>query len=260
MNKVIEIKRLRNNTYLVVVSHDQKESTHVLTEEAIIKYNLLEPKEISDKEYDKLKAFNEESLLYQKALTFIDYQMRSVSETKKHLRKTVQDEEVIQKVINKLKQQGYLNDNHYVSEYINEKMNFDNMGPKLIKEKLIQKGVHYDVIDAHLVKYETDLQFDKVKNIIDNETKYPIKKPFKKAYMSIKTKLVNKGFSLDVIESSMISYSDIIRESCLEVELLEREIVKLKNEYDVTNYQEKDKVVKKLMQKGFDYELIKKHL
>jgi len=260
VNNVKDIKKLRNNTYLITVVRSGKEYTHILTEDTIITFQLFEPKELSDEEYNKIVKQNDDSVLYQKALHFIDYQMRSISETKKHLRQSTKDEKQIDTIIQKLKKQGYLNDNHFVKEYITEKINFDTMGPLLIKEKLIQKGIHYDIIDAHLIEYVKDLQFDKIRSIIDNETKYPIKKPFKKAYLAIKTKLVNRGFALDVIESAMLNFLDIIRESCLEEELLVKEIDQYQKEFDFDQYLERDKVIKKLIQKGFDYELIKKHM
>ena len=260
MTKIIDIKKLRNNTYLVTFNVNSVTKTHVLTEDTIIKFNILKSKDIEDKEYKKIISINEDDVLYQKALHFINYQMRTISETKKHLHKNTKDETVINRIIKKLKDQQFLNDSNYVKEYVTQKIEFDLVGPKYIKDKLIQKGIHYDLITENLITFHDELQFGKIEEIIKKETKYPIKKPFKKAYISLKGKLVNKGFSLNIIESQLTSFRDIIKESCLEDELITKELDMLLKKFDKTDFKEKDKIIQKLLQKGFDYNTIKKYV
>lgn len=260
MNNIKDIKKLRNNTYIITITKNNKDNTHIISEDTIIKYDLLKPRKLTNEEYNKIIKDNEYSLLLGKALHFIDYQMRSISETKKHLRKSTKDEKLIDKIIKELKDLKYLNDNNFVKEFVNEKINFDSIGPKSIKEKLIGKGIHFDLIDDHLIKYTDNIQYSKIEDIIKKETKYPIKKPYNKAVISIKTKLANKGFSLNIIDSSIQSYGYLIKEACLEENILEKELSKLLKDYDINNYEQKQKLISKLLQKGFDYNLIKKHI
>ena len=125
---------------------------------------------------------------------------------------------------------------------------------------VILKGIHFDLIDQHLVKYTEKYQVGKINQIIKNETKYKIKKPYKKAYLSLKRKLVSKGFSLRIIESSLLSNIDEIKAMIDEEPLLARELDKLVKKFDLSKYEDKSKVIKALLSKGFDYELIKKHV
>jgi len=184
--------------------------------------------------------------------------MRTISEVKKHLRKSTPEKKIIEKIIIKLKQQGFLDDYRYANEYITQKLEFDILGPRAIKQKLITKGIHYDLIDTELIRYTDEIQYNKVYELIQKETKHPIKKPYIKAVDSIKRKCVNKGFSLAIIDSSIQSYRDVIQEACDEDGLLEVEFHKLKKGVDLSDYSEKDKLIKKLMQKGFSYQNIKK--
>ena len=89
MNKVTELKKLKNNTYLLTITVKNKTKTHVVSEETIIAFNLLSSSELSDSEYKKMVGQNDDFLLYEKAVHFIDYQMRSISEVKKHLKKSM---------------------------------------------------------------------------------------------------------------------------------------------------------------------------
>ncbi len=255
-----EISKTKKNRYLLKVRNLDELETYLVYENMIIKYSFLSPRELSNNEYRIIKEDKTTDQLYEKALKYIDYKMRTISEVKKHLGKDIKDTDVINKIINRLKTNGYLNDDFYTKTYMNEKIDYDLVGPRYIREKLILKGIHYDIIAANLVNYKEENQFDKIFELIKKETKYKIKKPYKKAYMSLKQKLVNKGFSLGVIESSLLSNIDLIKGCIDEDSLVLREIDKLKKKYDFNNYLEKSKATKSLLSKGYNYETIKEHL
>ncbi len=257
MINLIEITKSKGNRYKLIINNNSVEEKHIVSENIIIKYNLLSPRELSQFEYKTIIKVKIEDVLFEKALVFIDFKMRTISEVKKRLRKEVADEELINKVIKKLKDKKFLNDDFYVETYLNEKIEYDLVGPRQIKEKLISKGIHFDLIDQHLIKYEEKYQYDKINTIIKNEIKYKIKKPYKKAYLSLKQKLVNKGFSLNIIESSLLSNKEEIQEMIDELPLLKKELTKLLKKYDINKYEDKNKVIKSLLSKGFDYQLIK---
>ena len=69
--------------------------------------------------------------------------------------------------------------------------------------------------------------------------------------------LINKGFSLHIIEAQLLSNKEMIEDAVDDDGLLQREFQKLCKRYDISNWDEKDKVVKSLMQKGYHYKLIK---
>ncbi len=255
-----EISKTKGNRYLLSVRNKKELETYLVYENTIVKYCLLSPRELSDEEYNVIKKDKTTDKLYEKALKFIEYKMRTISEVKKHIGKEVEDIEMIEKIVSKLKSKGYLNDDFYTKTYMNEKIDYDLVGPRYIREKLILKGINYDIIDSNIINYKEESQFDKVFELIKKETKYKIKKPYKKAYMSLKQKLVNKGFSLGVIESSLLSNIDLIKECIDEDSLILREVDILKKKYDFSDYQEKSKATKSLLSKGYNYETIKKHL
>ncbi len=255
-----EIIKTKGNRYLLKVRNKEEIETYLIYENTIIKYSFLSPRELSLREYEIIKSDKTTDQLYEKALKYIDYKMRSISEVKKHLGKDIKDSSVINKIIDKLKSNGYLNDDFYAKTYINEKIDFDLVGPRYIREKLILKGIHYDIIYANLINYKEEKQFEKVFELIKKETKYNIKKPYKKAYISLKQKLVNKGFNLGVIESSLLSNIDLIKECIDEDSLILKELINLKKKYDFTNYLDRNKVIRALLSKGYDYETIKEHV
>ncbi len=257
MIKINSIKKAKNHTYFLTVTVGEDETFHVVTEDTILRYNLLKPQEITKQMYQELILNAEQDVLYQKAITYIDYQMRTIGEVKKHLSKTAKQSNTIQKVIDKLVNQGYLSDLEYAKQYIHEKMEFDLVGPRYIREKLIQKGIHFDLINRFLQFYDDDLQIKKIEQIIIKETRYPISKTLQKAILSIKQKLLTNGFDLELVTQTVQEHMSLIKEQIDETKLLEKEIYKITKNIDELSYEDKDKLIKKLLQKGYSYTVIK---
>ena len=136
MIKLVEIVKTKGNRYSLIINNNDKEEKHIVSENIIIKYNLLTPRQLSTSEYETINRVKIEDILIEKALVFIDFKMRTISEVKKRLKKEVADEELINKIIKILKEKKYLNDNFYIESYVNEKLEYDFVGPRYIKEKL----------------------------------------------------------------------------------------------------------------------------
>ena len=221
MIKIGDIKKQKSDRYKIEVTVNDEVVKHIITENTIIKHNLLTKNTLTKEEYNRIIKDNEYELLYLKAIHFISYQMRTISEVKKNLRKDTLNETLINKIITELKRHKYVDDLYYVTQYVKEKREFDLVGPRNIKEKLVKKGIHFDLIDEALR---------------------------------------TKGFSFNIIESALLSSKDLIEEMIDENALIMAEINKLKGKYDLNKYEEKNKLIKKLMLKGYHYEIIKSHL
>jgi len=260
MIKVLEIIAIKNNKYQIIISQNEEEESIVVPESVLIRMNIFSPRVISENEYQQITKVLDEDLLLEKAYHFIDYKMRTISEVKKHLQKSTNDEEVIQRIILKLKKDQYLNDDFYVKTYLSEKIDFDLVGPAYIKQKLILKGIHFDLIEQNMAVFTDEMQYEKLFELIKKETKYPIKSPFKKAYTSLKTKLIKKGFSISIVDSAMLSNIDLIKSVIDEKQLIEKELKAMKKHHSLETWVEKDQAIKKLFNKGYDYEIIKKLL
>ena len=80
---------------------------------------------------------------YQMALRFISKRMKTEAELRKRLN-TRFAEQVTRQVIERLKDEGYLDDALYVDCYIRDRMKFNPMGRYRIKMELEQKGINKD--------------------------------------------------------------------------------------------------------------------
>ena len=257
MSKINGIKKLRNDSYVIEIEEKGIKIPHIITENTIVKFNLLSKQTLTKEEYKRIIKDNEYELLYLKAINYISYQMRTISEVKKHLEKDTQNSSLINKIVVELKSNKYLNDKLYAKEYVTQRIEFDLVGPRYIKEKLVKKGIHFDLIHEELLQYKEEIQFDKIYQLLTKELRFKQKKPYQKTYLSFKQKLVTKGFDINIIESSLLSRKDDIISMIDEEALLLKDYLKIKNKYDLSKYEEKNKLIKKLLTKGHSYDLIK---
>src|SRR5437764_7226352 len=93
-----------------------------------------------------------EDELYQYAVGALSRRMRSVAELKRLLRQRVETETelgqtLVELVIRKLKDQGYLNDSQYAAAYSSFRRDNEKFGRRRVITDLRAKGVHGDVIE-----------------------------------------------------------------------------------------------------------------
>src|ERR1700759_2014464 len=98
----------------------------------------------------KKSAPLDESALYDYAVKALGRRMRTVAELKRLMRSRVESgdtgEAKIDGVIARLKSQRYLNDTSYASNYARLRQENQGFGKRRVRQDLVQKGVHADVI------------------------------------------------------------------------------------------------------------------
>ncbi len=98
------------------------------------------------------KAYTEEEL-YEYAVGALARRMRTVAELKRLLRQRVEAETdfgqtLVELIIRRLKDQGYLNDAQYAAAYSSFRRDNEKFGRMRVVTDLKAKGVHGDVIDT----------------------------------------------------------------------------------------------------------------
>jgi regulatory protein len=92
----------------------------------------------------------DEAALYEYAIGALGRRMRTVAELKRLMRNRVEEgeggEAKISAVIARLKEQRYLNDTSFATEYARLRQENSSFGKRRVRQDLVQKGVHADVI------------------------------------------------------------------------------------------------------------------
>src|SRR5262250_557734 len=100
----------------------------------------------------KKKVYTEEEL-YEYAIGALARRMRSIAELKRLLRQKVEadtefGQTLVELIIRRLKDQGYLNDAKYAAAYSSFRRDNEKFGRMRVITDLKAKGVHGDVIDS----------------------------------------------------------------------------------------------------------------
>ena len=109
-------------------------------------------------EFDKLKT---------KVLKYILFKKRTEQEVRQKFIKDSGD--LLEDVIEELKQLNYINDNEYIKKAVKEFQNLKNMSIKEIEYKLMTKGIKKDIINNYIYDNKDDLityEIKSAKNIL----------------------------------------------------------------------------------------------
>jgi len=92
-----------------------------------------------------------------KVFKYIMFKKRTESEIRNKFRAQIQ-EEMLEDIIEYLKEAGYINDYSFIEKQINEYMNLKNMSIQEIKYKLMTKGLDRKLIEKYVDEHREELQ------------------------------------------------------------------------------------------------------
>jgi regulatory protein len=118
-----------------------------LDNSVILKEKLKVGQTLTDQEVKLLAGADSFQQCLDAALVFLGYRPRSEAETRLRLQKHGYSEEVIEKVIEKLKQMELVNDAVFARYWQENRTDFKPRGQRLIKSELRRKGVDSETIN-----------------------------------------------------------------------------------------------------------------
>lgn len=140
----------------------------------------------SSEEFDKEKT---------RVLKYIMFKKRTEQEIKTKFSKTI-DENMLEDIMEYLKEAGYINDEDYIDRAINEFIALKSLSLKEVKYKLITKGLSRNLIEDYMYNHSDELDEYEVKSA----TKIAIKKSSSMNVDEIKQFLFKKGYRQESIE------------------------------------------------------------
>lgn len=240
---VLSVKKLKTK-YKV----ETTENKYSFSEDTIIKYSIFKGKSFNNKELELILEEENKNSLLNKTINYLSYQARSIGEVKKYLLDKECSPNLANEIIDKLISLGYLNDESLTNSLLDYVIR-SKKGPKFLEEKLLTKGISEDLIKEVLDKYTEELEEEVLVELLDKITFKYKSYPVKKQKLLLYQKLLRDGFSSEVV-NRLINKLKFIDESN---DVLIKEIKKLLNKYDEIDYQVRNKIISKLMNKGYEY-------
>ena len=164
--KIVKYVKSGKNKYRVYFDNGKN---LVLYEDVILKFDLLLKGEVKD--LSSVISYNNKYELYDKVLGYINKKLRSEVEIKKYLDKYDVDDREKEEIINKLKEDGFLNNELYIKSFIHDRIYLSLDGPIKIKQELIKLGFSEEVIDEELECFDKELIKEKINKYINKQLK-----------------------------------------------------------------------------------------
>lgn len=246
--KVIKYKKMANNRYKVYLENNHE---LLLYEDVILKYDLLIRKDIDEKLIIEMDKYNQEVDVYYVALNSIKNRFRSVYELRGILLKKEYPIDLVDKAIDKLISQGYLNDRSFCKSFINNQMITTNNGPFKIIRELNEKKIDSDIIDEEILVFSEEEQISKIKKIIDKGIKTNHSRGGVVLKQKIYNDLKNLGYDVSLINKIISEYS-----FTNDIDIAKKEYEKLYKKYSrkYSGEELKKKLREKMYLKGLFYE------
>ena len=112
--------------------------------------------ELSTEKIAELKIEDELEFAYQRAIRYIGYRMRSVSEVQHKLKQQDIDTVVIENVIERLQKSGLLNDLSFAQMWIENRSEFRPRSHRMLAVELKKKGIQSDIISQIIEETTSD--------------------------------------------------------------------------------------------------------
>ena len=142
----------------------------------------------SSLDFDRLKEFDKQKT---KVFKYITYKKRTEQEVRKKFKGQIEDE-MLDEIIEYLKEAKYLDDYDFIERQVREYMNLKTLSIKEIKYKLLSKGLDRKLIEKYIENNNEELN--------EYEQKCVEKIRAKKKELSedeIKQYLYRKGYKID---------------------------------------------------------------
>ena len=248
LTKIVKYKKGSKGKYKVILDDGRELSFY---EEVILKYQLLIKKEIDEETMIDADQYNQECDVYYVALHSIENRFKSVYELRVWLQKREYPDEYIDKAIDSLQRQGYLNDRSFAKSYINSQMLTTHNGPYKIIRELQEKKIDSDIIEEEIKAFTEEEEELRVRKLIEKE----IRNNHTRGGVVLKQKIYNNlkllGYDISVLNRLIEEFS-----FGNDVELAKKEYEKLYRKYSRKYEGEelKRKIQEKMYLKGLKYE------
>ena len=164
--------------------------------DSIIKTGSKNTSQVTEKNSSKTEEFDK---LKTKVLKYVLYKKRTENEVRQKFSSSDIDQNMLEDVIENLKENGYISDENYIQRAVNEFLAINTLSLKEIKNKLYAKGLNNDIIDTYFSENKEELeQYE-----INCAKKIILKKQNQMEQEDINAFLYRKGYKKESIKQAL---------------------------------------------------------
>ncbi|HEX7735961.1 MAG TPA: RecX family transcriptional regulator [Ktedonobacteraceae bacterium] len=118
-----------------------------ISAELMLKMQLHLNQEISPAELEELKSAEARQQAVERAINYLSFRPRSQEEVRRYLRKKETPPEIIEAVLERLKNLDYLDDRSFTTFWVENRERFNPRGAQALRNELRMKGVEREIVD-----------------------------------------------------------------------------------------------------------------
>lgn len=229
-------------------------------EAVLVKFHLLKGAEIDTEQVKAITQFDQQNTAYLRALDYLNYGLRTAAEVEKKLRDLEIPLEMISPVMERLKQQGYVDDRYYAAAYVRTEMRLDLKGPGFLRQHLRQKQVDTNTIEDALALFTPEAQLANATKMAQKAFKRQRRRSARQAEERVRQTLMKNGYNNEIVQQAVTAARPVPDEEH-EHELLAREAAKAWHHYaKYDTYERKQRVKQRLFRKGYSLDDVERWL
>ena len=142
---------------------------------------------------------------YNKALEFLSYRTRSEKEVRDKLKTKQAEPGIIEKVISKLKEKRFINDEEFARQWIENRNRFKPRSLRLIKLELRQKGIEGEILGKVIqdLDFNSESELGQAKKLVEKRIDKVRDLPKQEIYQKLGRFLASKGFNWDTVKKAI---------------------------------------------------------
>lgn len=206
MPVVISLKRKkRTKDWYFIYLNDGREILSYI--DFIIKFKIKTGKQLTQEQINEIKSSSELIFAKEIAYKFLSSRPRTQKEVEERLRRKGVDENIISRVIEEIKNYGFINDLEYARSFVFDRVRSKTLGKSALKHALLAKGISNEVIEQVLSERDNAVDEFEIAFALANQKLKQIKSSKKKKKDKNEQKkkiyefLARRGFDWDVINS-----------------------------------------------------------
>lgn len=197
----VKVDRKSNKEYFITIT--QFDEPLVVHEDLFISYRLMKGQCLTSPLIDEIKEENAKYMAYIKAIKYLGSKARSTKQISEYLKRQQFQDEHISNAVERLKADGYVDDEQYALAYVQSKSRIQGKGRNRIALDLKARGVAQNAIEAALESLDEEEEYEaackaamkKLRSLSNDE--HEIRRKLQQF-------LLRKGFSGVIIRKVMV--------------------------------------------------------
>lgn len=170
--------------------------------ETLVKHHIKVGEEISNSQLEIIKEESDKLTCFNRALKYISSRLKTEKQMREYLHGLKYSNNAINQAINKLKEYGYINDEHFAKTFV--EIYGESKGKKYLQRELMIKGVSQNIITSLLDEQDETIACEmQCAKKIKNMAKPISQKDKEKLYRF----LLSKGFEFSVVRQCVSKFS-----------------------------------------------------